>query len=442
MIVRAVRAVPARRLPRQIRRRRAGSATAPHALRRAGLLRGAGPVRRRRPRRHRRLRDPDRRAVDARRRRRRGGRHRAHPRERRPASGGARGSRSPRDYPPHRRARRDADPARGLLRPCAAAAALPRPCAEPERAAVPAACTGRRSTRSTCTAGRISDARPTSPTTRRCDDAGDRLRRAAQGGLTMDAAALDALARTHPRQPRPRGQGATSAPSPTRLGLARRRAVPVGDDCAAIPDGDGHLLFAIEGFINAFVAADPWFAGWCGVMVNSQRHRRDGRPPDRGRRRALGATARPRPRPMLDGLRAAARGLWRADRRRPHQPAQRRSASSPSRSSAARAAPADELRRAPGRRPRRGDRPARRLPRAVRQLARRARTRRRRGCAATSRCCRRSPRPASRAPPRTSARAASSAPRSMLAECSGVGDRSSTSTRSCRRPRRRRSSAG
>jgi AIR synthase-related protein len=44
--------------------------------------------------------------------------------------------------------------------------------------------------------------------------------------------------------------------------------VPVGDDCAAIPDGDGYLLLAIEGFMNEFVAGDPWFAGWCGVMVN------------------------------------------------------------------------------------------------------------------------------------------------------------------------------
>ncbi len=51
------------------------------------------------------------------------------------------------------------------------------------------------------------------------------------------------------------------------LGLARG-AVPVGDDCAAIPDGDGFLLFAIEGFVNDFVAADPRFAGYCGVMVN------------------------------------------------------------------------------------------------------------------------------------------------------------------------------
>jgi AIR synthase-related protein len=53
-----------------------------------------------------------------------------------------------------------------------------------------------------------------------------------------------------------------------RLGLSGAGAIPVGDDCAAIPDGDGYLLLAIEGFINEFVAADPWFAGWCGVMVN------------------------------------------------------------------------------------------------------------------------------------------------------------------------------
>ncbi len=46
------------------------------------------------------------------------------------------------------------------------------------------------------------------------------------------------------------------------------QSVPVGDDCAAIPDGDGHLLFAIEGFLGDFVAQLPWFAGYCGVMVN------------------------------------------------------------------------------------------------------------------------------------------------------------------------------
>ncbi len=53
-----------------------------------------------------------------------------------------------------------------------------------------------------------------------------------------------------------------------RLGVAGEFVVPVGDDCAAIPDGDGFLLLAIEGFMNEFVAGDPWFAGWCGIMVN------------------------------------------------------------------------------------------------------------------------------------------------------------------------------
>jgi len=42
----------------------------------------------------------------------------------------------------------------------------------------------------------------------------------------------------------------------------------LGDDCAAIPDRDSYLLFAAEGLLPAFVEADPWFAGWCAVMVN------------------------------------------------------------------------------------------------------------------------------------------------------------------------------
>jgi uncharacterized protein len=52
------------------------------------------------------------------------------------------------------------------------------------------------------------------------------------------------------------------------LGLAGSSGIAVGDDCAAIPDGGSYLLLAIEGFMNEFVAHDPWFAGWCGVMVN------------------------------------------------------------------------------------------------------------------------------------------------------------------------------
>lgn len=43
----------------------------------------------------------------------------------------------------------------------------------------------------------------------------------------------------------------------------------VGDDCAVLKSADGSfLLFAIEGFMNEFVQDDPWFAGYCGVMVN------------------------------------------------------------------------------------------------------------------------------------------------------------------------------
>lgn len=42
----------------------------------------------------------------------------------------------------------------------------------------------------------------------------------------------------------------------------------LGDDCAAIPDGDSYLLLAAEGMWPTLVETDPWFAGWCAVMVN------------------------------------------------------------------------------------------------------------------------------------------------------------------------------
>ena len=44
--------------------------------------------------------------------------------------------------------------------------------------------------------------------------------------------------------------------------------IRVGDDCAAIPESDGFLLFAAEGMLESFVTDDPWFAGYCAVMVN------------------------------------------------------------------------------------------------------------------------------------------------------------------------------
>jgi uncharacterized protein len=89
-----------------------------------------------------------------------------------------------------------------------------------------------------------------------------------------------------------------------RLSLSADSVVPVGDDCAAIPDGDGYLLFAIEGLINEFVERDPWFAGWCGVMVNvSDVAAMGGRPiavVD-----AIWAAGGTAAEPLLTGLRAA-----------------------------------------------------------------------------------------------------------------------------------------
>ncbi len=80
--------------------------------------------------------------------------------------------------------------------------------------------------------------------------------------------------------------------------------VLMGDDCAAIPDGDGYTLFAIEGFMNEFVAADPFFAGWCSVMVNISDIASMGGWPvavvD-----ALWATSAEQAAPILAGMRAA-----------------------------------------------------------------------------------------------------------------------------------------
>ena len=42
----------------------------------------------------------------------------------------------------------------------------------------------------------------------------------------------------------------------------------LGDDCAAIPSGAGYLLLAAEGLWPPLVEAEPWFAGWCAVLVN------------------------------------------------------------------------------------------------------------------------------------------------------------------------------
>ncbi len=45
-------------------------------------------------------------------------------------------------------------------------------------------------------------------------------------------------------------------------------AAALGDDAALLPATGAPLLLACEGLHPELVADDPWFAGWCGVLVN------------------------------------------------------------------------------------------------------------------------------------------------------------------------------
>ncbi len=45
-------------------------------------------------------------------------------------------------------------------------------------------------------------------------------------------------------------------------------AIVNGDDAAALKSDGGYTLFAAEGMRSEFVAADPWFCGFCSVLVN------------------------------------------------------------------------------------------------------------------------------------------------------------------------------
>ncbi|WP_376870184.1 sll0787 family AIR synthase-like protein [Albirhodobacter sp. R86504] len=82
--------------------------------------------------------------------------------------------------------------------------------------------------------------------------------------MTLDLEALAKALRTHPslRSKLAIGQAAVA------LGLCGDSLGHPGDDAAVLPRADGYDLLAGEGFIPAFVQDDPWFAGWCGVMVN------------------------------------------------------------------------------------------------------------------------------------------------------------------------------
>ncbi|KCV83319.1 selenophosphate synthetase-related protein [Actibacterium atlanticum] len=94
------------------------------------------------------------------------------------------------------------------------------------------------------------------------------------------------------------------AASTRTLGLTSQSDGQPGDDCAVLPSGDGFDLFSCEGFINAFVKTDPWFAGWCGVMVNiSDILSMGGRP--RAVTNAIWAPNAEQAQPVLAGMKAA-----------------------------------------------------------------------------------------------------------------------------------------
>lgn len=82
----------------------------------------------------------------------------------------------------------------------------------------------------------------------------------------MDVTQIIAELRAHPSIRSKLSIGKTTA----MLDLDQTSLGRPGDDCAVMvrQSGSGFDLLAGEGFIPAFVKDDPWFAGWCGIMVN------------------------------------------------------------------------------------------------------------------------------------------------------------------------------
>lgn len=85
--------------------------------------------------------------------------------------------------------------------------------------------------------------------------------------ITVEAPSLDALATTLRAHPSIRSKLGI-AEATNALSLSVKSQGRPGDDAAILPRAGGFDLLAGEGFIPRFVEQDPWFAGWCGVMVN------------------------------------------------------------------------------------------------------------------------------------------------------------------------------
>lgn len=77
----------------------------------------------------------------------------------------------------------------------------------------------------------------------------------------------------------------------------------VGDDAAPVPGSD--LLVACDAIVPAMVDRDPWWAGWCGVLVNMNDVTVKGATPI-GLLDAVGARTESQAHRILGGLRAAA----------------------------------------------------------------------------------------------------------------------------------------
>ncbi len=100
---------------------------------------------------------------------------------------------------------------------------------------------------------------------------------------------------------------ATKAPLGEVLdGLAPGGAGWVGDDAAPVPGSD--LLAACDGILPAMVARDPWWAGWCSVLVNANDLAAKGAAP-LGLLDALAGPTASFAKRVMGGIRSAA-GAW------------------------------------------------------------------------------------------------------------------------------------
>lgn len=123
----------------------------------------------------------------------------------------------------------------------------------------------------------------------------------------MTPADLQALTRRLRQSPGLRGKEEIQAPArifPPSPFPALGPAAALGDDAALLPAANGPLLLASEGIDPQLLNDDPWFAGWCGVLVNLSDIAAMGGTPI-ALVNSLWATGTPHADPVLAGMRQA-----------------------------------------------------------------------------------------------------------------------------------------